>query len=587
MSDGERINPDFTTVVVVLCAIVGLVLIAGALPPMTGQGVTDGPGDQLTEPGEELLEDDKADEEGDDEQSTTGENDTDDTPSYELSVASITPGTNATVQVDRGGDPVENASILFDGDEVGETNERGKLRHEMPFVETIDVTAVVEDSEVVAAGASSTATNEQRLSTTVETNAALDVQLSGPIHPGGEATVFVAVGGQEAVSDAAVSLDSAEATTANNGTATLPIGDDVEEFTVETERGELTTSETLSLPLDIDAELSTPMPYPYALGTATVGTTSATDDVVNYEGGTVYLLDEAVEDPDTDDLEAAHTTVSLGQSTEELRLPATPSATIVVDAGGEREVFVLEDLLRNVGIFVVGGTSIIFGITITYGRVLNRSLRHDITLAGRSFKLGALNFGGLLRGLATTYSPTAAFRHAGAGLIGGTAVALRGLLSLRAPSRSLSTLSLALPSLSMPSMPSFGLGSIGRQSDDGGDEDKASNGKSKSDPSVPVDEFAAAAPDVPDTEEPDNRELIRAAWHEFAETAGVSEVETTTPGAAARQARETGLPEPAITALTQTFRQVEYGQGSPTDERTERALRALAVVRAHDGGELS
>lgn len=81
------------------------------------------------------------------------------------------------------------------------------------------------------------------------------------------------------------------------------------------------------------------------------------------------------------------------------------------------------------------------------------------------------------------------------------------------------------------------------------------------------------------------RRTIRALWRRFAKRVRPRTWRRSTPGEVSRAAIERGLPERPVRALTDAFREVEYGDRS-ADERDERAREAFEVVeREHEREE--
>ncbi|AXG05646.1 DUF4129 domain-containing protein [Haloplanus rubicundus] len=77
---------------------------------------------------------------------------------------------------------------------------------------------------------------------------------------------------------------------------------------------------------------------------------------------------------------------------------------------------------------------------------------------------------------------------------------------------------------------------------------------------------------------------IRDLWREFVAVVAPPRVTTRTPGEIARYAIERGLPAPPIYALTEAYRDAEYGRLAPDADRLARAREALRTVREAMGG---
>jgi len=76
---------------------------------------------------------------------------------------------------------------------------------------------------------------------------------------------------------------------------------------------------------------------------------------------------------------------------------------------------------------------------------------------------------------------------------------------------------------------------------------------------------------------PDNE--VYRAWQEFVDRVG--ETEDTSPGEAARVARDAGLPPEAVDTVRETFEEVRYGHASVTASRIQRVERAIARLDAN------
>lgn len=74
---------------------------------------------------------------------------------------------------------------------------------------------------------------------------------------------------------------------------------------------------------------------------------------------------------------------------------------------------------------------------------------------------------------------------------------------------------------------------------------------------------------------------VEEAWDRFTDQIRVRNPDARTPGEFARVAAGRGLPSDAVGRLTETFREVRYGDRSPSGERFERAREAYQRVRDH------
>lgn len=87
------------------------------------------------------------------------------------------------------------------------------------------------------------------------------------------------------------------------------------------------------------------------------------------------------------------------------------------------------------------------------------------------------------------------------------------------------------------------------------------------------------------TEEPAPPESVEEAWTEFVETLRVRDPDTKTPAEFARIAVHGGLPVEPVRRLTETFREVRYGDVPPSGERVDAALSAFEEIRRRGGEE--
>jgi hypothetical protein len=87
---------------------------------------------------------------------------------------------------------------------------------------------------------------------------------------------------------------------------------------------------------------------------------------------------------------------------------------------------------------------------------------------------------------------------------------------------------------------------------------------------------------IEDDESGRKRQSIRALWRRFAKRVRPRRWRQSTPGEVSRAAIERGLPERPVRALTDAFREVEYGDRS-ADDRSDRAREAFeSIGREHE-----
>ena len=97
----------------------------------------------------------------------------------------------------------------------------------------------------------------------------------------------------------------------------------------------------------------------------------------------------------------------------------------------------------------------------------------------------------------------------------------------------------------------------------------------------------AATQSAEDPEEVESRLTVREAWTEFLRLVSVRYWRTKTPGQVERVAIERDdLPPDAVRLLTDSFRDVEYGDRAASDRVSgaKRALQAIEESRQSDDG---
>lgn len=77
---------------------------------------------------------------------------------------------------------------------------------------------------------------------------------------------------------------------------------------------------------------------------------------------------------------------------------------------------------------------------------------------------------------------------------------------------------------------------------------------------------------------------VREAFRELVRMLGIRGWRTMTPGEIARAATDRGLPEGPVRAVTDAFRDVEYGGVEPSEALRDRVAGALSLLRDGDGG---
>ncbi|WP_435363077.1 DUF4129 domain-containing protein [Haloarchaeobius sp. DYHT-AS-18] len=99
-----------------------------------------------------------------------------------------------------------------------------------------------------------------------------------------------------------------------------------------------------------------------------------------------------------------------------------------------------------------------------------------------------------------------------------------------------------------------------------------------------IDPVVDEEPSEPPTR-PDPTNQVSAAWYEFVEALGLGDARACAPRECADAARDEGVDEETIAALTEPFEEVRYGEEPVTDDRRRRARDGLERFRARHGGQ--
>lgn len=466
----------------------------------------------------------------------------------------LIPGREVDVAVLRGDNRVGGAVVSVDGRSVGRTVGADPVPVTVPASESTVLSATLPDGETV----------ERELS--VESDVA--VEFEAPVSRFGPTNVTASIRGYP-LAGAAVSVDGDDAgVTGPDGVASVGLPDGTDEVEVVVREGDLLGRTTLDLELDASVDAGLPVAASRTWVTARYGDEPADVAVYVVGGDETDRVGELVADREPEDRTGGEATT--------FYLPPASEATIVVTDGRTVRTVVLEDLLRNLAIAVIGVLSIGAGLVFTTLRAL-RWLDVDVhepaapgAFTGLALGLGRL--GGALVDAAVAIA-------AAPGRVRLPAFRLPPLPSPVVPSPSLRSLelpslalpSLGLPSLGSPSLPSLGVPSLGSA----GGEDPADGDE------VAVGSEEKSTPTLCD------RELIRASVRDLGRLAGVSRVETATPGQIGRRALDAALPREPVERIVGTVRDVEYGGGEPSRDRARRVREAVRRLRdaLQDGGE--
>ena len=203
---------------------------------------------------EERNEDKEPDERNDAEQ---------DEEAYDVELPDeIVPGEIITATVTRNDEPVPGATVQFNGDTIGETDEEGNVSGEVPFVEELNVT-VIPPGESAAATASigsagrllASPSGADSLNRTVPTDGDFNLTIQGIAIPEKEVPLLVTIE-NNSIPEAEITIDDEYVgTTDADGSLTLTLPREEDEINVTAERGELAGTTPVELhPIAIEVE---------------------------------------------------------------------------------------------------------------------------------------------------------------------------------------------------------------------------------------------------------------------------------------------------------------------------------------------
>ncbi|WP_436900926.1 transglutaminase TgpA family protein [Halovenus halobia] len=468
------------------------------------------------------------------------------------------PGTAVELTVTYDGRNVPGVEVLFNGESVGITRGDGTVIGIVPDAQTLNVSIREGDGTtpqdiaealfgsdsgavstpdldgtdgILSAGRSSpatagagvgrslgsgsaeatlaaTQTDEPEDSHPIERTASIVV--SGEPAPGSDLLLTVRIG-DVVLDGATVSVDDeVVGTTDENGQITIGLPDSPGEITVSAERDSLSGERTIQIP-ELTMAVDTGLLGASAAGTATVTARLDGDPVT---GVPVLLGGEEV-------------AVTGPNGTAQVNLPVRPSATIAIEAGGQRKQTTLTGLL-----YVPAAVGV--GLVAVFGATAGLLARRGVSLgeAAQRVRAAARALGRTVR-RGFVAAVTNGDRYVG--IVGGQ---LAGLFTGR-----------TTPSGIWRRFTRW----IGRVLTIG-----SSESNHRRDPEAEV--------------------TVREAWNRFLDDVSASSAETQTPGELAAHAiEEDNLPEQPVTELRDTFREVEYGSRSPSD-RLQRVQEAIEEI---------
>jgi transglutaminase-like putative cysteine protease len=463
---------------------------------------------------------------------------------------SAVPGATVEVSVTRGGQPVVDARVLFNGDSVGRTDEDGTLVATVPYVRNLTVTVSggwsydeansSQDLQFGGAGPSvgvgppgddrlyagadtwpgpadhnGTGENASE-SFAVETNPTLAV--TGDVRSGSEVTITVTVDGVP-VPEATLRLDGdTAATTDDSGRATVTLPPTTGNVTLSVRRGPVAGNRTLRIPaLAVSVTPSWPLPL---AGTSV--DVNATLDGDPASGIPVRLGGDRVGTTGPD-------------GTLSTRLPFASEVPVVVVAGGQRVRTTVSNPLLN----LLGAVGVLVLVVASVGGLLYRrgvTPRAAVAWLGRAASTVYRGIVGGIVGLAL------AANRLVSSLEDALSRAYAALIAVAARRLSLAELLASLRAWLLSSAP-------------------ASMRERATDPDGIDGEETGVQANVKGT-----YPTVREAWARFLATVSIRRPWTRTPAQLAEHAIEhDGLPPEAVRTLRDEFRAVEYGDRSPDD----------------------
>ncbi|MCU4926622.1 FUSC family protein [Halobacteria archaeon AArc-dxtr1] len=509
---------------------------------------------------------------GDDENGEENGDDADSGPEYDVAFDDPpSPGTEVTATVTEDDEPLEGASVAFDGEPIGTTDSDGTVTGTVPYTTELEVTidpSAATETAVASGGtdgeqldaksqlvADPGTASENETRTTVELNPETAVEIDEPILPEMDTTVSATVDGNP-IPNGTVLVDGDEiAVTNDEGTASFTVPESEGNVTVAVERGEIRVERDVEVRM-LDVEVETILPLPGR--TVDVAVTDGVDPV---ENATVLVDGEPVE------------TTENGTAT--VGLPVADGATISAALAGAEAETTLDGLYRNAAL-VLGGAAVLVAVTgwvlvrrvglsraglwSAPGAVLAR-LRALLSALGRRAVDGIVRLAALLDRLGDRLAERArwvalAIRRAGRWL---AALPWRlretGLAGLAAldPRRLVRAVVAAIRSL-LRSVRFRGKRGVGSKSGSAG---------------TAGEDTAGAV-----------TQTLRELWIEFVRVVRPPGVRTKTPGEIGRYAVENGVPERAVETVVETFRDAEYGNVAPSSDRLDRVAVAVRSISA-------
>ena len=193
----------------------------------------------------------------------------------------IIPGETITATVTRDGEPVSGATVQFNGETIGETDDAGDVSGEVPFVEELNVTVIPPNDAAgtVSAGSASrlpsVTSGLESLNRTVPTDGDFTITIEAVAIPEKEVPLHVTIE-NNSVPEAEIRIDDEfVGTTDTDGYLTLELPNEEDEIDVTAKRGELVGTKPLEIhPIAINVD------DPPIVGSTVTATVSAGDEPI-------------------------------------------------------------------------------------------------------------------------------------------------------------------------------------------------------------------------------------------------------------------------------------------------------------------
>ena len=576
-------------------------------------GRDDGDPDELGEqpPEEPDAENDERDEPDDresDEQDDTEEETTEevtDDVSVELTPDPV-PGREVTATVTQDGSPVSAATVLFNGDPIGETDSSGNVTGEVPYSSSLDVEVRIDTGQQqfnTASRSSSTTLSEsvRRLdsrthrgsaewgvagattnqlasrNTTVSFEVPTEIEIEPLGEPVAGATLDIeATIDDEPVRDGDVLVANETVTqTDDDGVATVELPE-AETVTIAVERDDASGNRTLNLtqpdeePALSDTDEASRMnisvqPTLFVALPGTTATLNVTADGTPIENATIGVNEQSVGETASDG--------TIGVS-----LPVADSATITaaatVDGEQATETATVEGMYRNLASVIVFAAIGIIGLFAAAHRrgVTPRKAgvfaSRIVTGTVRLLVASVVGFG---RSLEAIVASAIRLGHRVIELLSNGVTGVISLIEMiqRGAVTTARRIVTTLRTIPKRLHPRSILAVVGGFRRSAVESVRSVRSTSKGSSDTPSGEALT----------------VRQAWDEFRNHVSLGSWRTSTPGEVARWAVDRdGLPPDPVRTLRDAFRDVEYG-GRPQEPYSSRVSTALEQIRASQQAE--